>query len=99
MARYLGLLRYIGLFLGVACVLVMLVLSFTPLAVHATNESDTYPELAYFFFGLPLAIVSLVTGAVVAFHGEFTRILKIIQCIQMVFSILLLRAALIPWLG
>ncbi|MCV9997737.1 hypothetical protein OE766_05715 [Pararhizobium sp. YC-54] len=92
--------RYVGLFSGVVCVLVMAVLAVTPLAWQAMGRPDeTYPEMAYMMFGMPLAIVSLVAGINVAYHGAFTRRLKTVQYIQWAACVLLLLAALSPWLS
>ncbi|WP_370677431.1 hypothetical protein [Pleomorphomonas sp. PLEO] len=92
--------RYIGLFSGATCVLVMAVLSFTPFAWQAMGRPDeTYPELAYLVFGLPLAILTLVAGMAIAFHGPFTGILKVAPYVQWAACVLLLLAALSPWLS
>lgn len=93
--------RYIALFSGATCVLVMAVLSFTPLAWQAMGRpNETYPELAYLVFGLPLAILALVAGIAIAFRGPFSGTpLKAVQYVQWAVCVLLLLAALSPWLS
>ncbi|WEZ84610.1 hypothetical protein P6U16_08560 [Rhizobium sp. 32-5/1] len=92
--------RYVGLFFGAVCVLAMAVLSFTPLAWHEMGRpNESYPELVYLIFGLPLAVVMLAGGIVFAVRGPSTRWLKALQYIQWTASVLLCLAALSPWLS
>lgn len=92
--------RYIGVVLGAVCVLVMAVLSFTPLAWQEMGRpNESYPELVYLFFGLPLALVMLVVGLRTAVRGASTARIKTLQYVQWGASVTLCLVAVSPWLS
>lgn len=92
--------RYVGLLFAIVCILVMAVLSFTPLVWHQMGQpNESYPELVYLVFGMPISFIMFVVGLAFALHGASTRLLKTLQFSQRAACVLLCVAAVSPWLS
>lgn len=89
--------RYVGVVLGLICVAFVGVLTVTPLVWDAMGRpNNTYPELGYLMFGLPVAAILFAYGVKGAMIGTASIEARRVHFFQWSGSVIVLFVASIP---